>query len=297
VRVSYSSLNYKDAMAIRGRGKLVQRYPHVPGIDLVGEVETSAHRRIGPGEKVIATGCGLGEQHWGGYAGKARLSGDWCVPLGDCLGEREAMALGTAGFTAMLALMALEARGLKPGDGEVLVTGATGGVGSIAVALLAGAGHRVVASTGKREAHDYLRRLGAAQVMDRAELETPSGRPLEKARWAGCVDNVGGVTLGRVLGQLRGRASVAAVGLAGGNEMTGTVLPFLLRGVNLLGIASASEQMDRRQRAWERLGAEMDRNKLEQVIACEAGLEELPGLADAILAGKVRGRVVVDVNR
>jgi acrylyl-CoA reductase (NADPH) len=259
-------------------------------------VVESAHPDWRPGDAVVLTGWGVGERHWGGYAQRARVKGDWLVPLPAGWRTEHAMAVGTAGFTAMLAVRALEDHGLRPGDGEVLVTGAAGGVGSVAVALLARLGHQVTASTGRATSHDYLRALGATAFIDRAELAAPSSRPLESERFAGCVDAVGGTTLARVLAQMKYRCSVAAVGLAGGTELHTTVIPFLLRGVNLLGIDSVYQPRAPRRAAWQRLGRDLDLAKLE-AMTVRAGLRDLPRLADEILEGRVQGRVVVDPNR
>jgi acrylyl-CoA reductase (NADPH) len=307
VEVRYASLNYKDGMVLRGIGRMVREYPHVPGIDLAGVVERSDHPDFSPGDPVLLTGLGVGERHWGGYTEQARVSGDWLVPLPEGLTLKRAMALGTAGFTAMLATMTLEEHGLHPGSGEdgsgaepraeeVLITGAGGGVGSVAVALLSTLGYRVAASTGRPRLHEYLHDLGAERIVGRQELSQPPERPLESRRWAGCIDSVGGTTLARVISALEKDGSVAAVGLAGGNELHGSILPFLLRGVNLLGIDSNECPMDRRLRVWRRLAAEMPMDKLDQITS-EAGLGELPNLAERILEGGIRGRVVVDVTR
>jgi acrylyl-CoA reductase (NADPH) len=296
VSVEYSTLNYKDAMILKGMGRLVRAYPHVPGIDFAGTVAASAHPDYAPGDKVILTGWRVGESSWGGYAQKARVMGDWLVPLPAGLTTKRAMALGTAGFTAMLALMALEDHGLAPDKGEVLVTGAAGGVGSVAVALLAARGYRVAAATGRAETRDYLRSLGAGALIARAQLSAPPERPLETARWAGCIDAVGGTTLARVLAQTAWHGSVACVGLAGGNRLETSLLPFLLRGINLLGIDSNLCPGPRRRAAWARLAAELPMAKLDAMTR-EAGLAELPRLAGEILEGRVRGRTVVDVNR
>lgn len=292
VAVEYTTLNYKDGMVLNGLGRLVRNYPHVPGIDFAGTVEASAHPDFKPGDPVVLTGWRVGEMTWGGHAQKARVKGDWLVPLPDGLTAKRAMAIGTAGFAAMLGIMALEEHGLTPDAGEVLVTGAGGGVGSIAVATLANLGYRLAASTGRAETHDYLRGLGAAEIVDRAELAEPSKRPLESERWAGCVDAVGGTTLARVLGQMAYGRSVAAVGLAGGSALETTVLPFLLRGVNLLGIDSVMCPPARRRAAWTRLAKELPMDKLD-AMTTEAGLGDLLGLGKDILKGKVRGRLVV----
>lgn len=295
VAVEYSTLNYKDGMVLNGLGRLVRHYPHVPGVDFAGTVEESSHPDYKPGDKVILTGWRVGEQHWGGYAEKARVKGDWLVPLPEGLTTRRAMAIGTAGFTAMLAVMALEAHGVAPEKGEVLVTGAAGGVGSVAVAVLAKRGYQVAASTGRAETHAYLKDLGATTIIDREEIAEPSGRPLDKERWQGCIDAVGGATLACVLPQLAYRGSVASVGLAGGNKLETTVIPFLLRGVNLLGIDSVLSPPPERREAWQRLVRELPMEKLDEMIN-EATLAELPQLGSDILKGRVRGRVVVDVR-
>jgi acrylyl-CoA reductase (NADPH) len=295
VAVEYSTLNYKDGLVLNGLGGLVRNYPHVPGIDFVGSVEQSEHPDYKPGDKVILTGWRVGEVHWGGYAGKARVKGDWLVPVPEGLSPRRAMAIGTAGFTSMLAVMALEAHGLKTDSGSVLVTGAAGGVGSVAVSILHTLGYQVAASTGRAETHAYLTDLGASEIVDRAELAEAPSRPLNKERWAGCIDAVGGTTLANVLTQMKYGGSVAAVGLAGGNKLQTTVIPFLLRGVNLLGIDSVMKPAAERRRAWARLAAELPLDKLDGMIV-EATLDDLPRLGGEILAGKVRGRVVVDLN-
>jgi acrylyl-CoA reductase (NADPH) len=293
IAVEYSTLNYKDGLIIRNKAPLVRNYPHVPGVDLAGRVIESSHPDWRAGDEVVLTGWGVGERHWGGYAERARVRGEWLVPVPDGWTTRHAMAVGTAGFTAMLAVSALERHGLTPGVGEVLVTGASGGVGSVAIAILARLGHEVTASTGRTESHEYLASLGASKVIDRSELAEPGSRPLESERFAGCIDSVGGTTLARVLGQMRYRCSVAAVGLAGGSELRTTVVPFLLRGVNLLGIDSVYQPAEPRRVAWQRLGQDLDLARLETMIVA-AGLEDLPHLADEILGGRIRGRVVVD---
>ena len=295
VAVDYSTLNYKDGMVLNGIGRLVRSYPHVPGVDFAGTVAESADPDFSPGDKVVLTGWRVGEAHWGGHAQKARVKGDWLVPLPDGLSAKRAMAIGTAGFTAMLAVMALEEHGVTPESGEVLVTGAAGGVGSVAVAILAKLGYRVTASTGRSETHDYLRALGAASLIDRTELSEPAGRPLDKERWAGCIDSVGGTTLAHLLTNIAHGGSVAAVGLAGGSKLETTVLPFLLRGVNLLGIDSVMCPKARRTAAWQRLTQDLPMDKLDAMIT-EATLGDLPGLAGDILKGQIKGRVVVDVN-
>ncbi len=295
VAVGYSTLNYKDGMVLKGVGRLVRTYPHVPGIDFAGTVEDSAHPDFAPGDAVVLTGWRVGEAHWGGHAQKARVKGDWLVKRPEALTAKRAMAIGTAGFTSMLAVMALEEHGLAPDGGPVLVTGGAGGVGSVATAILAKLGYRVAASTGRPETHDYLKDLGAAEIVDRAELSEAPTRPLDKERWAGCVDAVGGTTLAHVLTQMSYRSSVAAVGLAGGSKLETTVIPFLLRGVNLLGIDSVMCPVERRRQAWARLARDLPLDKLDAMIE-DATLADLPDLAGRILEGQVRGRVVVDVN-
>ncbi|MBD12957.1 acryloyl-CoA reductase [uncultured Roseovarius sp.] len=295
VAVEYSTVNYKDGLCIGPGGGLVRTYPHVPGIDFAGTVEASNDARYKPGDKVVLTGWRVGEAHWGGYAQKARVKADWLVPLPEGLDTRAAMAVGTAGFTAMLAVMALEDHGLKPGHGEVLVTGAAGGVGSVATAILAHLGHEVAAVTGRPEQEGYLRGLGASRIVPREDLAETVKRPLESENWTGCVDAVGGAMLARVLGQMKYGASVAAVGLAGGANLPATVIPFLLRGVNLLGIDSVMQPYANRLRAWGRIATDLPMDKLEAMIT-PAKLEDLPRLGADILKGQVKGRVVVDLN-
>ena len=296
VAVDYSTVNYKDGLCLSPKGGgLVRNYPHIPGIDFAGTVETSEDDRYKPGDKVVLTGWRVGEAYWGGYTQKARVKADWLVPLPAGLDTRQAMAVGTAGFTAMLAVMALEDHGMKPGQGPVLVTGAAGGVGSVATAILGNLGYEVAAVTGRPETETYLRQLGASQIVPRAELSETVKRPLESETWAGCVDAVGGEMLARVLGQMKYGASVAAVGLAGGAGLPATVIPFLLRGVNLLGIDSVMQPYDNRLRAWERLATDLPMEKLEAMIK-PAVLSDLPQLGADILKGQVQGRVVVDVN-
>jgi acrylyl-CoA reductase (NADPH) len=295
VAVEYSTLNYKDGLCIGPGGGLVRNYPHVPGIDFAGRVERSEDPRYVPGDRVVLTGWRVGEARWGGYAEKARVQADWLVPLPEGLTTRQAMAVGTAGFTAMLAVQALEDHGMAPGAGEVLVTGAAGGVGSVATALLARLGYEVAAVTGRPEQEGYLRHLGAARIVPRAELAETVKRPLESETWAGCVDAVGGAMLARVLGQMRHGASVAAVGLAGGAALPATVIPFLLRGVNLLGIDSVMQPFEARQKAWGRIARELPLELLEDMVV-PAGLEDLPRLGAEILAGQVKGRVVVEIG-
>lgn len=296
VAVEYSTVNYKDGLVIDGNvGRLVREFPHVPGIDFAGTVEASDNDAFTPGDRVVLTGWRVGEIHWGGLAQKARVKADWLVPLPDGISSEQAMAVGTAGFTSMLCVDALEAHGLTPGGGEVLVTGGAGGVGSVAVAILAKRGYEVAASTGRRELDGYLTDLGAATVIDRAELSEAEPRPLERERWAGCVDTVAGKTLATVLAQMKYGGSVAACGLAGGNTLETTVLPFLLRGVNVLGIDSVMQPKDRRIRIWQRIVEDLPLDKLAAATTVEP-LSRVPDLAKSILAGEVRGRTVVDVN-
>lgn len=295
VAVEYSTLNYKDGLCLGPGGGLVRNYPHVPGIDFAGTVEASGDDRYKPGDKVVLTGWNVGESWWGGYAQKARVKADWLVPLPEGLSAKDAMAVGTAGFTAMLATMALEDHGLKPENGPVLVTGAAGGVGSVATAILSNLGYEVAGVTGRPETADYLKSLGAATIVPRTDLNETTKRPLESETWAGCIDAVGGDMLARVLGQMKYGTSVAAVGLAGGAHLPATVIPFLLRGVNLLGIDSVRRPYEDRVRAWQRVATDLPMAKLNEMVE-PATLNDLPALGKAILAGEVRGRVVVDVN-
>lgn len=295
VAVEYSTVNYKDGLCIGPGGGLVRNYPHVPGIDFAGTVEASDDDRYAPGDKVVLTGWRVGEAYWGGYSQKARVKADMLVPLPEGLDTRQAMAVGTAGFTSMLAVMALEDHGLTPGNGPVLVTGAAGGVGSVATAILANLGYEVAGVTGRPETNDYLMSLGATQIVPREDLNETTKRPLEAETWAGCVDAVGGDMLARVLGQMKYGASVSAVGLAGGAGLPATVIPFLLRGVNLLGIDSVMQPYDNRVRAWGRIAKDLPMDKLEAMVQ-PATLGDLPQLGRDILKGQVKGRVVVDVN-
>jgi len=295
VRVEHSTVNYKDGLVLNGLGNLVTTYPHVPGVDFAGTVEASDDPSFKPGDKVVLTGWRVGGVHWGGYAEKARVKGKWLVKLPDGLTTRQAMAVGTAGFTAMLAVMGLEEHGLTPDeDGEVLVTGATGGVGSVAVAILAKLGYRVAALTGKESEADYLKSLGATTIVPRAELAEPIKKPIESERWNGIVDAVGGTVLARALGQLKSRHSAAAVGLAGGNKLETTVIPFIIRGCNLLGIDSVFCPKERREAAWARIVQDLPMDKLDAMVV-PATLEDLPRIGGEILKGGVRGRVVVDL--
>jgi acrylyl-CoA reductase (NADPH) len=295
VDVEYSTLNYKDGLILKGLGRLVRKYPHVPGVDFAGRVSVSTSPEYKPGEAVVLTGWRVGEVQWGGFAEKARVKASQLVRLPQGLTTKRAMAVGTAGFAAMLAVMALEEHGLKPEAGDVLVTGAAGGVGSIATAVLAKLGHSVIASTGRAETHDYLKSLGARGIIDRAVLAQAPSRPLDTERWAGAVDAVGSTTLATVLTQLKYNASVAACGLAGGNDLPTTVIPFLLRGVNLLGIDSVMCPNPRREAAWARIVRDLPMDKLDAMTTV-VPLGELPGVAEKILKGATRGRVVVDVR-
>mgnify|MGYP003606852570 CR=1 FL=1 len=295
VVVEYSTVNYKDGLCMGSGGGMVRAYPHVPGIDFAGTVEASDDPRYKPGDKVVLTGWRVGESYWGGYAQRARVKADWLVPLPQTLTTRAAMAVGTAGLTAMLAVMALEAHGLQPGQGPVLVTGAAGGVGSVAVSLLAHLGYQVAAVTGRPETEPYLRDLGASQIVARDQINEVVKRPLESETWAGCIDAVGGAMLARVLGQLKYGASVAAVGLAGGSNLPASVIPFLLRGVNLLGIDSVLQPYANRQAAWARIARDLPLAKLEAMVTM-ATLADLPRLGTEILAGQIQGRCVIDVN-
>jgi len=296
VAVQYSTLNYKDGLILGGLGRLVRQYPHVPGVDFVGTVEASDSPQWKKGDAVVLTGWRVGEMQWGGYAQKARVSGDWLVPLPAGLEPKNAMAIGTAGLTAMLAVMALERHGLTPAGGEILVTGAAGGLGSVATAILAKLGYSVGASTGRAALHDYLTWLGAATVIDRAAIATPSGKPLDAERWAACIDSVGGSTLAAILPQMKHRGAVASCGLAGGMKLETTVIPFLLRGVSILGIDSVACPMAERKQAWARLVRDLPADKFEAMVQM-AGLSDVLRLGPEILAGRVRGRIVIDVNR
>lgn len=293
VRVTHSTLNYKDGLALTGRSPVVRRFPMIPGIDFAGVVETSDHPEYKPGDTVVLTGWGVGETHLGAYAQKARVKGDWLVPLPDGLSPEQAMAVGTAGYTAMLCQMALDAYGVRPADGPVLVTGASGGVGSVAVALLARAGWHVIASTGRPGESDYLKGLGAAEILDRSELDKP-GRPLGKERWAAAVDAVGSTTLANVLAMTKSDGAVAACGLAQGMDLPTSVAPFILRGVSLLGINSVTTPQKKRREAWARIARELDLGKLAAMTRT-VSLEEVGKLGEEILAGHVRGRTVVTV--
>ena len=295
VRIDYSTINYKDGLAISGKVPVVRTFPMVPGIDFAGVVEDSTDPAWKPGDPVILNGWGVGEGHWGGLAQHARVRGRWLVRAPANITSRHAMAIGTAGYTAMLCVQALERHGITPGDGEILVTGASGGVGSVAIALLSRLGYTAVASTGKMAEADYLKSLGAADVIDRNTLSAP-GKPLAKERWAGAVDSVGSHTLVNVCASTRYRGAVAACGLAGGMDFPATVAPFILRGITLYGIDSVMAPLDVRQSAWARLARDLDLAKLD-AITSEIGLGDAVAAANDIVAGRVRGRVVVDVNR
>jgi len=295
VRVAYSTLNYKDGLAVTGRAKIVRRFPMVCGIDLAGTVEESQSPEYKPGDQVLITGWGLSETHWGGYSQRQRVKAEWLVPVPAPLSLRQAMAIGTAGFTSMLCVMALEQSGVMPGGQPVIVTGAAGGVGSVAVALLARLGYSVTAATGRPELRDYLMSLGATDIVERATLAQPSGRPLDPERWAGGVDTVGGEVLAAVLRGTRYGGAVAACGLAGGATLPTTVYPFILRGVSLLGIDSVMCPRPRRLAAWRRLVRDLPLEKLDAMTVVEP-LAKVPMLAEEILSGRIRGRVVIDVN-
>lgn len=295
VRVEWSTLNYKDGLAITGKSPVVRRFPMVPGIDFSGTVSESSNPAWKTGDKVVLNGWGVGETHCGGLAELARVKGEWLVPLPKNFSARQAMAIGTAGYTAMLCVLALEKHGIKPADGEILVTGANGGVGSVAIALLAKLGYQVVASTGRTSEAEHLKALGASDIIDRAELSA-RGKPIGKERWAGVVDTVGSHTLANACATTKYRGAVAACGLAGGMDFPATVAPFILRGVTLYGIDSVMAPLAVRLEAWERLGRDLDPAKLESITR-EIGLAEALAVGAELLEGKVRGRVVVDVNR
>lgn len=294
VRVDYSTINFKDGLAITGKSPVVRKWPMVPGIDGAGEVIDSTHADWKAGDKFVLNGWGVGETHMGCLAQRAKLKGDWLIPLPQGMTTRAAMAIGTAGYTAMLCAMALEEQGVSKDSGDILVTGASGGVGSVAIAILSGWGYRVVASTGKLAEADYLKSLGAAEVVDRAEFSAP-GKPLQKERWAGVVDSVGSYTLANALAQTRYCGTVAACGLAGGMDLPGSVAPFILRGVKLIGIDSVMAPKARRLAAWQKLASDLDASKLEKITK-EIRLADTIGKARDIIEGKVRGRLVVNVN-
>jgi len=293
VAVEHSTVNYKDGLAITGKAPIIRKYPLIPGIDFAGTVTASSHARIKPRDKVILNGWGVGEDHNGGYASLARVPGDWLVPLPPNMTTAEAMAVGTAGYTAMLCILALEQHDVKRASGDILVTGAAGGVGSIAIAILAGLGYTVVASTGRISEEDFLKKLGAARVIDRNEFAGPV-KPLAKARWAGAVDSVGSITLANILSQMNPEATVAACGLAQGMDLPASVAPFILRGVKLIGVNSVTCPLPGRLEAWRRISTDLDLGKLKS-LTTHVKLEDVPRIAADIVAGKVRGRVVVDI--
>ncbi|UWU74981.1 oxidoreductase [Bradyrhizobium huanghuaihaiense] len=293
VRVEWSTLNYKDGLALTGKAPVVRRFPMIAGIDFAGTVEASSHPQWKAGDKVVCTGWGMGETHLGAYAEKARVKGDWLVALPQGLSARDAMAIGTAGFTAMLSVLALEKHGLSPKSGPVVVTGAAGGVGSVATAVLSKLGYHVIASTGRAAEADYLKEIGAAEVIDRNELSAPA-KPLAKERWAGGVDSVGSTTLANLLSMTKYGGAIAACGLAAGMDLPSSVAPFILRGVCLLGIDSVMCPIEPRKAAWQRLASDLDRTKLSEITQ-EISLDEVPGWGAKILAGQVRGRVVVKI--
>lgn len=296
VAVEYSTLNYKDGLVLTSGGGLVKTWPHVGGIDFAGTVETSENSNFKPGDKVVLNGWRVGELHWGGYATKARVKGDWLVKLPPAISTKRAMAIGTAGYTSMLCVMALQKHGIKPAAGEILVTGAAGGVGSVAVAILAKLGYAVVAATGRPQEGDYLKSLGAATVMDRKELTEAPDRPLLSERFAGVVDTVSGVMFAKALAQIKYGGAAAACGLAGGAAFPGSILPFILRAVSVYGIDSVMMPKGPREGAWKRLATDLPLDKLDSIVS-DAGLGDLATLAPKILKGEIRGRVVVDVNK
>ena len=294
VRVSHSTVNYKDGLALTGRSPVVRRWPMIPGIDFSGEVVSSEHPDFQPGDPVILNGWGVGETHYGAYAGMARVKGDWLIRRPGGIGAAEAMAVGTAGYTAMLCIMALEGHRITPERGPVIVTGAAGGVGSLAVAILARLGYRVIASTGRLEERDYLTRLGASEIIAREELSGPA-KPLDRERWAGGVDSVGSHTLANVLAMTKAGGAVAACGLAGGMDLPGSVAPFILRGVSLLGVNSVSIPKTLREEAWSRIARDLDQDKLA-AMTTTVGLDEVREIGEQIVDGRIRGRVVVDMS-
>ncbi|MBC7576630.1 MDR family oxidoreductase [Tardiphaga sp.] len=293
IRVEWSTVNYKDGLALTGKAPVVRRFPMIAGIDLAGTVETSSHPEWKPGDKVICNGWGMGETHLGAYAEKARVKGEWLVRLPEGLTTRDAMAIGTAGYTAMLSVLALEKHGLTPGDGPVVVTGAAGGVGSVAIALLSKLGYHVIASTGRISEQDYLKGLGAAEIIDRAEL-SGAAKPLAKERWAGGIDSVGSTTLANLLSMTRPRGAIAACGLAGGMDLPSSVAPFILRGISLLGIDSVMCPIALRRQAWTRLATDLDAGKLADITQ-EISLDGVVEAGARVLAGEVRGRIVVKI--
>ncbi|MDX1483995.1 MAG: MDR family oxidoreductase [Alphaproteobacteria bacterium] len=295
IRVSHSTINYKDAMMVRGIGYRITEFPFVPGVDLAGTVEESDCPDFKPGDQVVLNGYGAGEHFAGGYAAYARAKGEWLVPVPEGWTARDTMAVGTAGLTAMISAMELEKGGILPGRGDILVTGASGGVGSMSIAMLSALGYRVVASTGRTEEAPYLESLGAAEIIPRAELENGPDRPLMPRRWMGCIDAVGGKTLSTVISSLGERGVIASCGLTGGNTFTASLIPFFLRGVRLIGIEGGHGPIEERREAWARIPAVLDRARLD-AMTTDAALGDLPALADDILAGRVRGRIAVDVN-
>lgn len=294
VAVDYSTVNYKDGLALTGKAPIIRSFPLIPGIDFSGKVEKSSHAGFKPGDRVVLNGYGVGEGHNGGYAQKARVKGDWLVKLPDAISNERAMAIGTAGYTSMLCVLALEHNGVTPASGPVLVTGAAGGVGSVAIALLSKLGYTVIASTGRASEADYLKSLGASEIVDRNELSAP-GKPIGKERWAGAVDAVGSHTLANVLAMTKYGGTVAACGLAQGMDLPASVAPFILRGVTLAGIDSVMAPMAKRVEAWKRLAIDLDMKKLD-AMSFRAKLDDVPRLAEEIIAGHVRGRAVIDVN-
>jgi acrylyl-CoA reductase (NADPH) len=294
VAVSHSSVNYKDGLAITGKAPIIRKFPLIPGVDFAGTVTKSSHASWKPGDQVILNGWGVGEQHHGGFSEMARVSGDWLVAVPKGWTCADTMAVGVAGFTAMLCVMALEEQGVKPGNGEILVTGAAGGVGTVSIALLAKLGFRAVASTGRVEESDFLKGLGASSVIDRNEFNGPV-KALGKMRWAGAIDSVGSTTLANVISQMNNDGAVAACGLAQGMDLPTTVAPFILRGVKLIGINSVTTPLPRRQRAWERIAGELDLSKLA-ALTTHVKLQDVPRIAAEIVAGHIRGRVVVDIR-
>jgi acrylyl-CoA reductase (NADPH) len=294
VAVEHSTVNYKDGLAVTGKAPIIRKFPLIPGIDLAGRVLHSEHPRFQAGDRVVVNGYGLGEVHHGGYAERARVSGDWLIKLPEPISTSQAMAIGTAGYTAMLCVLALEKAGVKPDRGPMLVTGAAGGVGSVAIALLDKLGYHVVASSRRAEQEaDYLREIGADEIIDGSEL-SETGKPLDRERWAGAVDSVGSRTLANVLSQIKYDGALAACGLAQGSDLPATVLPFILRDVTLAGVNSVWTQRDKREEAWRRLASDLDRAKLKSMTS-RASLDDVPALAVEILAGKTRGRVVIDL--
>lgn len=296
VAIDYSTVNYKDALAVTGKGKIIRQWPLVPGIDYAGTVIESSADNYQSGDKVVLTGWGVGESHWGGYSQQQRVKADWLVPLPEAFSSRDAMAIGTAGFTAMLCVLALEDAGINPGDGPVLVTGATGGVGSVAIAILAKLGYQVAALTGKPDSHDYLRELGASEIVDSGDEWSQPPKPLDAQRWAAAVDTLGSVQLARILSQVNYNGAVAACGLAAGFDLPTTVMPFILRGVKLLGVDSVMCPLVPRQRAWQRLAEDLPKEALTRMSGQTIGLGEVKDFCQKLLARQVQGRVLVDVN-